>query len=108
MSLDAKLATLTNVSQKDKGVAYSDLLKQLISAPQPSADDIGKLVNNAVSQDHVGLVVARQVLGDLVNAIDGEPFKSNQELTKKVIENALESVQRSVSYQEQVNEWCIC
>ncbi|KAG8907019.1 hypothetical protein FRB99_005539 [Tulasnella sp. 403] len=104
MSLDSKLASLVSVSQKDKALAYGDLLKQLLTTPQPSPEDIGKLVNNVVSQDHVGLVVARQVLAELVKSIEEEPFKSDLDLQKKVIETTLESIQRSVSFQEQASQ----
>lgn len=102
MSLDSKLVSLSSLSQKDKGAAYVDLLKQLAASPQPSPVDIGKLVNNVVSEDHVGLVVARQVLGELLKVLDDEPLKSDMELQKKVIEISLENIQRSVSFQEQV------
>lgn len=102
MSLDSKLDSLSSLSQKDKGAAYVDLLKQLAASPQPSPADIGKLVNNVVSENHVGLVVARQVLGELLKVLDDEPFKSNMELQKKVIEISLENIQQSVSFQEQV------
>ncbi|KAG9046363.1 hypothetical protein FS837_004587 [Tulasnella sp. UAMH 9824] len=101
MSLDSKLASLASVPQKDKGAAYCDVLKQLVSASPPSADDIGQLVRYVVSQDHVGLVVARQVLGELVKALDEDPLKPNDELQKSVILSTLESIQRSVSFQEQ-------
>ncbi|KIO17168.1 hypothetical protein M407DRAFT_175156, partial [Tulasnella calospora MUT 4182] len=101
MSLDSKLASLASVPQKDKGAAYCDLLKQLVSSSPPSADDIGQLVRYVVSQDHVGLVVARQVLGELVKALDEDPLKANDELQKSVILSTLESIQRSVSFQEQ-------
>lgn len=102
MSLDSKLASLASVPQKDKGAAYCDVLKQLVSASPPSADDMGQLVRYVVSQDHVGLVVARQVLGELVKALDEDPLKANDELQKSVILSTLESIQRSVSFQEQV------
>ncbi|KAG8863830.1 hypothetical protein FRB96_007667 [Tulasnella sp. 330] len=103
MSLDSKLVSLSSLSQKDKGAAYADLLKQITASSQPSPADIGKLVNNVVSEDHVGLVVARQVLGELLKALDEEPLKSNMELQKKVIEISLENIQRSVSFQEQAS-----
>lgn len=101
MSLNSKLASLASVPQKDKGAAYCDVLKQLVSASPPSPDDMGQLVRYVVSQDHVGLVVARQVLGELVKALDEDPLKANDELQKSVILSTLESIQRSVSFQEQ-------
>ncbi|KAG8925929.1 hypothetical protein FRC00_003475 [Tulasnella sp. 408] len=101
MSLDSKLASLASVPQKDKGAAYCDVLKQLVSSSPPSADDMGQLVRYVVSQDHVGLVVARQVLGELVKALDEDPLKANDEIQKNVILSTLESIQRSVSFQEQ-------
>lgn len=104
MSLDESLATLSALSQKDKATGYVELLRSLISAQPPSPSDIGKLVNNVVTQDHVGLVVARQVLGELLKALEEEPLKSNMDLQRKVIEVSLESIQRSVSFQEQVSK----
>ncbi|KAG9019533.1 hypothetical protein FRB90_000842 [Tulasnella sp. 427] len=101
MSLDSKLASLADVPQKDKGAAYCEVFKQLVASSPPSADDIGHLVRYVVSQDHVGLVVARQVLGELVKALDEDPLKLNDEVQKGVILSSLESIQRSVSFQEQ-------
>lgn len=102
MSLDDKLASLANLSQKDKGVAYCDLLKQLASATPPSSNDIAKVVTNALSQDHVGPVVGRQVLGELVKLVEEKPLSEQNDVTKDVIQISLDTIQRSVSYHEQV------
>ena len=102
MSLDSKLASLVNIPQKDKGAAYCDLLRQLLAQSPPSGADIGSLISTVVSQDHVGLVAARQVLAELVKALDGPPFKGDETLSRTVITGTLDSIQRSVSFQDQV------
>ncbi|KDQ21039.1 hypothetical protein BOTBODRAFT_27058 [Botryobasidium botryosum FD-172 SS1] len=104
MSVQATLAQLSTITaQKDKAAAYSSLLNSLLadSPPASVAADLHALVDALVNQDHVGLVVGRQVLSELVQALaDGRIADS--ELTKKVIEDALEVIQpRLVSFEEQ-------
>ncbi|KAG8966096.1 hypothetical protein FRC03_012508 [Tulasnella sp. 419] len=100
-TVEARLANLVGVSQKDKGAAYTDLLKQLVAESKPSAEDILKVVNHVVLEDHVGLVVARQVLTELLKALQTDAFKSDLELQKNIIESTLETLQpRVVSYEE--------
>ncbi|KAM6495854.1 hypothetical protein JOM56_008560 [Amanita muscaria] len=101
--MDLKLAQFTSLSQKDKGPAYTSLIQQAISQSDPDAivADLHLLVNAIVNQDSIGLVVARQVLAELVKVL-GETKDST--LRKRLVEDTLATVQpRIVSYEEQVN-----
>jgi COP9 signalosome complex subunit 4 len=56
-----------------------------------------------VNEDHVGLVVGRQVLAELVKNL-GDGVVSDRNVHKKIIEQALEIVQpRLVSFEEQAS-----
>ena len=104
--MDLKLAQLASLSQKDKGPAYTSLIHHAISQPLPAAD-LHLLVDAVVNQDSVGLVVARQVLAELVRIL-GDGSINDTSLRKQLVEDTLATVQpRIVSFEEQVcySEW---
>ncbi|KAG6860379.1 hypothetical protein C0995_011986 [Termitomyces sp. Mi166 len=103
--MEAQLAQISALSQKDKGPAFIALIPEILSRPDPSrlVADLHKLVDTVVNQDSVGLVVGRQVLSELVKIL-GEGSIKDAELRKRVVEDTLTTVQpRIVSYEEQVN-----
>ncbi|KAF9485325.1 hypothetical protein BDN70DRAFT_871348 [Pholiota conissans] len=102
--MEAKLAQISSLSQKDKGPAFISLIPDVLSQSGPNlAKDLHALVDTVVNQDSVGLVVGRQVLSELVRIL-GEDAIKDVALRKLVVEDTLETVQpRIVSYEEQVN-----
>lgn len=102
--MEGKLAKLQTLAQKDKSPAYTSLLLEAISQPDPAAvaRDVHTLVNVVLTQDHVGLVVGRQVLAELVKTLKEGAVKDN-ELRKQLLKDTLAVAQpRLVSYEEQV------
>lgn len=101
--MEAKLAQFASLSQKDKAPAYTSLIPEIFAQQQATIPhDIHILVDTVVNQDTAGLVVARQVLSELVKAL-AEGAIADVELRKTVIEDTLQTVQsRIVSYEEQV------
>ncbi|KAG6876256.1 hypothetical protein C0993_004668 [Termitomyces sp. T159_Od127] len=103
--MDAQLAQISALNQKDKGPAFIALIPGILSCSDPSrlVADLHKLVDTVVNQDSVGLVVGRQVLSELVKIL-GEGSIKDAELRKRVVEDTLSTVQpRIVSYEEQIN-----
>lgn len=102
--MDAQLAQISALNQKDKGPAFIALIPEILSCSDPSrlVADLHKLVDTVVNQDSVGLVVGRQVLSELVKIL-GECSIKDAELRRRVVEDTLSTVQpRIVSYEEQV------
>lgn len=102
--MEGKLAKLQTLAQKDKSQAYTSLLLEALAQPDPAAvaRDVHTLVNVVLTQDHVGLVVGRQVLAELVKNLKEGAVKDN-ELRKQLIKDTLAVAQpRLVSYEEQV------
>lgn len=102
--MDLKLAQLASLSQKDKGPAYSALIHAALaqSSPDAVAADIRLIVDAIVNQDSGSLVVARQVLAELVRVLADGPVKDSA-LRKSLLEDSLSIIQpRIVSYEEQV------
>jgi len=101
--MDARLAQLASVSvQKDKAAGYLSLLSDLLAAKQQSSADICKFVNVVVTQEHVGLVIGRQVISELVKALETKQI-ADEGVRRPVIEGALQTLQpRIVTYEEQV------
>ncbi|KZW04204.1 hypothetical protein EXIGLDRAFT_737849 [Exidia glandulosa HHB12029] len=99
--MDGKLTQLAGIaSQKDKQAAYSQLLHATLAHPDPARDTV-TLVTNVVTDDRVGIVVGRQVITELVNALkDGAVSDAN--IRKTLIEETLAILQpRLVSFEEQ-------
>jgi COP9 signalosome complex subunit 4 len=105
--MDSRLAQLASLSQKDKVPAFLSVLSETFAGPKNArfAADIHSLVDTVVNQDSVGLVIARQVLSELVkNLADG--LVQESELKKQILQDILEIVQpRQVSYEEQVRQY---
>lgn len=103
--MDQKLAQLNSLSQKDKGPAYLTLLWEIFS--NSSASDIGSnihiFIDYVANHETAGVIVGRQVLAELVKAL-GEGAITDPELRKRVVEDALATLQpRIASYEEQVS-----
>ncbi len=106
--MDLKLTQLASLSQKDKGPAYSALIHSALAQSNPDAAvaDIHLIVDAIVNQDSGSLVVARQVLAELVRLLADGPVK-DPTLRKRLLEDSLSIIQpRIVSYEEQV--WYSC
>ncbi|KAG8832913.1 hypothetical protein FRC17_000355 [Serendipita sp. 399] len=92
----AKLATIT--VQRNKATAYQELFEKNLG----NKENLIKLVKNVVTEDHVGLVIGRQIISELVKALETKQI-SNDETRREIIEKTLEILQpRIVSYDEQV------
>ncbi|EJD53625.1 hypothetical protein AURDEDRAFT_133335 [Auricularia subglabra TFB-10046 SS5] len=99
--MEGKLAQLAaTASQKDKQAGLSQLLQTTLAQPDPTKDTV-TLVQTVVTDERVGLVVARQVITELVSSIAGAVKGS--EIRKKIIQETLQVLQpRLVSFEEQV------
>ncbi|KAJ7507847.1 hypothetical protein B0H11DRAFT_2153410 [Mycena galericulata] len=103
--MDAKLAQVRGVGQKEQGAAFIALIHEILARTDQAAvvPDLHALVDTVVNHDSVGLVVGRQVLSELVKIL-GEGVVKNPELRKTLVEDTLATIQpRIVSYEEQVN-----
>ncbi|KAH9938146.1 uncharacterized protein B0H18DRAFT_866598, partial [Fomitopsis serialis] len=90
--------------QKDKATAYQSILTDLLARPDQAtlAQDLHILVENVV-QDSTGLVIGRQVLSELVKALEAGVVL-DVDLRKQIVQDTLDIIQpRIVSYEEQVN-----
>ena len=105
--MDQRLKGLAALQQRDKVTAYSNLLQESLSTQAPSLiHDLGLIVSNVVNDEQVGLVVARQVLNDLVKSVEDGAIK-DMEAQKSLIRKTLEVLQpRLVSFEEQVRSMC--
>ena len=103
-TMDARLAQLASVSvQKDKAAGYLSLLNDLLAAKRQSSADILKFVDVVVTQEHVGLVIGRQLISELVKALETKQI-AEEDVRRPVIEGALQILQpRIVTYEEQVS-----
>lgn len=103
--MDNQLAQLVAVSnQRDKTNGFLSLLSTALVQTDLSAvvRDAQVIVKSAVNDDHVGLVVARQVVGELVRHLTDGVVR-DVIARKKIIENTLDIVRpRFVSFEEQV------
>ena len=99
--MDARLAHLSSLAQKDKGPAYLSLITDVLAKGDPATvvADVHKVVES-VLQDNV--VIGRQVLQELAKGL-AEPTIQDTGLKKQVVKDILQVVQpRLVSYEEQV------
>lgn len=99
--MDAKLAQIAALGQKDKGQAYLALSQKVFSASDlpEFASDVHKLVDAIVNQDSV--VVGRQVLAEVVKNLTQI---QNTDFKKQLVQDTLDLVQpRIVSYEEQAS-----
>ncbi|KAL5487748.1 hypothetical protein ACEPAI_5856 [Sanghuangporus weigelae] len=107
--MDAKLSQLQNVGQKDKAQAYLTLLTEALAQSDGAAvaRDVHTILQNALTESHVGQVVQRQVLGTLADRLAGGLIKDSS-LKKRVVEDAIAIAQPSGNaaaqhFEEQVN-----
>ena len=102
--MNSTLAQLATLNQKDKGAAYLSLLSDILSRPDKSSTlkDLQTLVSNVINHEGVGLVVGRQVLSELVKALEEGVIKDSS-LRKLAVQETLNAIRpRMVSYEEQV------
>ncbi|KZS97697.1 hypothetical protein SISNIDRAFT_436281, partial [Sistotremastrum niveocremeum HHB9708] len=100
--MDRRLTQIAPLQQKDKGPAYLSLLSETLRTKSPNlVNDVKLLVRVVVTEDHVGLVVARQVLTELSKSLDNN-LVDISEVKKAIINDTLEIVQpQLVSFEEQ-------
>ncbi|GAA5922692.1 hypothetical protein JCM1841_001107 [Sporobolomyces salmonicolor] len=97
--MEAELARISNLPQKDKSQAYSSLLSQTLSSSSSLESDLGQWLSVIVGSDFPQ-IVARQVLADYVAKV-GEI--QDREQRKEVMRRSLEKLQPRVSsFEEQV------
>ncbi len=104
-TMESRLAQFAALNQKDKATAYQSLLAEVLAQEDQSNlhAEIHTLVDNAVNQESVGLVISRGILSELVKALS-EGKVRNTEQRKRIVEDTLSIVQpRIVSYEEQVS-----
>lgn len=107
--MESTLTQFSALSQKDKAAAYLSLLSDILSRPDQSTipRDLNTLVNHVLNQDSVGLVVGRQVLSELVKALEEGTIRDKR-VRKTVVQETLSAVRpRIVSYEEQVSHCTI-
>jgi hypothetical protein len=101
-----KLQSLwTIISQKDKQTSYQTFLQELLTERDATklAANIHAFVDAIITQDQVGLVVGRQLLGELVKGLQPEGSIADRDARKTIIEDTLEIIQpKLVSFEEQV------
>ena len=95
-SMDAKLSQLQSIGQKDKAQAYLSLLAEALSQSDGAAiaRDVHAILQNALTQNHVGQVVQRQVLGTLAERLASGEIKDSA-LKKQIVEDAIGIAQPS-------------
>ena len=106
--MDQKLTELVSISQKDKAQKTVILLDEALSQSDSAAvsRDVHKVIEAALTHDHLGPVVSRQVLAELVSRLTEGKVK-DRELKKEIIEDTITIAQpRIVSLEEGVSE-CI-
>ena len=102
--MESKLTKLQSLAQKDKSQAYTALLAEALSQSDSAAlvRDVHTIVEVVLTQDHVGLVVGRQVLAELVKSLKEQKIQDS-DVRKQIIKDTLSVAQpRLVSYEEQV------
>lgn len=105
VTMDQKLAQLRTINQKDKAQKCILLLDQALSQSDPASvtRDVHKIIEAALTQDHIGPVPARQVLSELVNRL-GEGRVKDRDAKKQIVEDTIAIAQpRIVSFEEQVS-----
>ena len=104
--MQSQLSQIAALNQKDKGAAYVALIPEIFSRPNPTslAADLHSLIDTLVNQEHVGLVVSRHALSEVVKALGQQPGLDDLELRKRLVEDAISTIQPRVSsYEEQVS-----
>ena len=98
--MDQRLAELATVTvQRNKAQGYQTLLEENLN----KKENVIKIVKNVVTQDHVGLVIGRQIISDLVKAVETKQI-SDDGTRRDIIQQTLEILQpKVVSFDEQVS-----
>lgn len=106
MSLDQQLAQLAGVTvQRNKAQGYLTLLEDNLK----NKANLIKIITEVVTQDHVGLVIGRQVISELVKNLETKQI-ADDDARREIIQSTLDILQpRIVSYDEQVyiSQLCI-
>src|SRR4051812_16222680 len=102
--MDAKLSELASVTvQRTKATGYLTLLEENLHNKQ----NVMQIVQEVVAKDHVGLVIGRQVISELVKCLETKQIKDD-EARREIIQSTLDILQpRIVSYDEQVRDACV-
>lgn len=106
--MDAKLVQLQSIGQKDKAQGYSSLIAEALAQQDLTAvaRDVHTVLETALTEEHVGSVAKRQVLGELVTSLGNGAIKDST-CRRQVIEDALALAQNDpVSFEEQVCALC--
>lgn len=98
LKMDKRLAELATVTvQRNKAQGYQTLLEENLK----NKENVIKIVKNVVTQDHVGLVIGRQIISDLVKALETKQI-SDDDARRDIIQQTLEILQpKVVSFDEQ-------
>ena len=100
--MESQLASIGTLPQKDKGPAYSSLLRATLSSPNEStvSADLQTFVDAVVNQDN--LLVGRQILSEVVKYLADGSIKDG-DLKKTIVQDTLSAVlPKIISYEEQV------
>ena len=103
--MEARLAQLRSVAQKDKAPAYSALLSEALTQQDSTSvkRDVHTVITAVLTEDHVGIVAGRQVLSELVKYL-AEGTVKDSDVKKEIIKDTLTIAQpRLVSFEEQVS-----
>ncbi|PVF96330.1 hypothetical protein CPB86DRAFT_737013 [Serendipita vermifera] len=97
--MDQELAQLAGVTvQRTKATGYLSLLEKNLN----NKENVIKIVREVVTQDHVGLVIGRQVISELVKNLETKQI-ADDDTRRYIIQSTLDILQpRIVSYDEQV------
>jgi COP9 signalosome complex subunit 4 len=97
--MDQELAQLAGVTvQRTKATGYLSLLEKNLN----NKENVIKIVREVVTQDHVGLVIGRQVISELVKYLETKQI-ADDDTRRYIIQSTLDILQpRIVSYDEQV------
>jgi COP9 signalosome complex subunit 4 len=97
--MDKKLTELATITvQRTKATGYLTLLEENLQ----NKENVIRLVREVVTQDHVGLVIGRQVISELVKCLETKQI-TDDEARREIIQSTLDILQpRIVSYDEQV------
>jgi len=98
--MEKRLRDLLNLQQRDKAPAYIALLLRSLEDEKCPSADVSLLISTVVNEEQIGLVVARQVLNELIKAIP--EVKKPRGWKQETIQNVLLVIQpRLVSFEEQ-------
>lgn len=107
--MDSKLSQLRTANQKDKAQGYLSLLSEALAQPDAGAvaRDVHSILQNALTQEHVGQVVQRQVLAALAERL-ASGVVGDRGVKKRIVEDAIAVAQPSGNVGAQQFEEQVC